>query len=200
MLCGEAGAHVGHNPLGGWMVLSLMATLTALLITGTAVLGGVLKDGPLAPFLSFATGRAIEEAHELAAFALLTQIALHVTDVLIESLRTRESLVAAMLSGSKNQRSDAEPAPSRRARPALAATLTIVLLVSAAAIWAHYSLLPVAGVPSQPLDPVYAKECGACHSPHHPSLATAATRTAPIFCRACPSTCSPTSTGRPSRC
>lgn len=175
MLRGRAKPHVGHNPLGGWMIVSLMTTLTVLLVTGVAVLGGVLKAGPLAPFASFATGRQLKELHELAAFALLALIALHVAGIVIESLRTRESLIVAMLRGWKHQRADAEAALPRRAKPALAGALSIMVLLSAGAATAHFSRLPVAGLPSQPLDPVYAKECGACHSPHHPSIAAAAT-------------------------
>lgn len=175
MLRGTAKPHVGHNPLGGWMILSLMTTLTVLLVTGVAVLGGVLKDGPLAPFASFATGRELKELHELAAFALLALIGLHVTGIVVESLRTRESLIVAMLRGWKHQRADAEPAAPRQAKPALAGILSLLVLLPAGVATAHFSRLPVAGLPSQPLDTVYAKECGACHSPHHPSIATAAT-------------------------
>ena len=172
---GSASAHVGHNPVGGWMILALLATLTLLAVTGAMVLGGTLKDGPLAPFISFATGRAVKEAHEVLAFALLGLVALHVLGVVAESLRTRDNLVAAMVRGWKARQADAETAPPAATRPVLAATFTAATLLLGGTGIVALSRLPVPGLPSQPLDAAYAKECGSCHSAHHPSIAPAPT-------------------------
>lgn len=168
-------AHVGHNPVGGWMIVALLVTLMLLAVSGAIVLGGVLKDGPLAPFVSYASGRAVKEAHELLAFGLLALVALHVAGVVAESLRTRDNLVAAMLRGWKPHRADAATVPAVRARPVLAVALATVLLLSSGAGIVALTRLPVPGMPEQGLDPAYAKECGSCHSAHHPSVAAAAT-------------------------
>lgn len=168
-------AHGGHNPIGGWMILALLSTLTLLVATGAVVLGGVLKDGPLAAIASYATGRTAKELHELLAFGLVGLVALHVFGVVAESLRTKENLVAAMVRGFKTARADSVPAPTAKARPVLATALTTIIGLSAAGVIAHLSSLPVAGVPPRVLEPTYAKECGSCHSPHHPSAAPVAT-------------------------
>jgi cytochrome c len=65
-----------------------------------------------------------------------------------------------------------EPA---RARPIIAGILFVGVAAGAAQVVAHYSALPAYKTPAEPMDAAYAKECGACHSPHHPSLATAET-------------------------
>jgi cytochrome b len=172
---GEAAPHVGHNPVGGWMIVALLATLMLLAVSGAIVLGGILKDGPLAPFVSYASGRAVKEAHELLAFGLLALVALHVAGVVFESVRTRDNLVAAMLRGWKPYRADAATVPAVRARPVLAVALTAALLLSSGTGIVALSHLPVPGLPAPGLDPAYAKECGSCHSAHHPSVAAAAT-------------------------
>ena len=176
LLSGRAPAHVGHNPLGGVMVLALMATLTALILTGLVVLGGAVKEGPLAPFVSFATGLGVRAIHELNAFGLLGLIGAHVAGVLIESWRTRESLIGAMLTGNKRPRPDAIAAASVVEGCGGRAVLMAGGIVAAlGAPVAYVSLQPAAGMPTAAMTATYARECGACHTPHHPSLAPAAT-------------------------
>ena len=175
LLSGRAPAHVGHNPLGGVMVLALMATLTALVVTGVIVLGGTIKEGPLAPFVSFAAGRSVKSIHELIAFGLLGLIGAHVAGVLIESWRTRESLIGAMLSGAKTRRTDAVGADAVEGRGGWAVLIAGSIVAVVGGTIAHFSMQPAIGMPSTALTASYARECGACHTPHHPSLAPAAT-------------------------
>ena len=172
---GQAPVELGHNPLGAVMILALLLALSALAVTGLAALGGVLKDGPLAPVMPFDLGVFSRRIHELMAYALLGLVALHVAGVVIESVRTRENLVGSMVHGQKRPREEAHAAVIRTAHPWLAAALTSSMIVGATAVTAHHSLKPGLGVPQTPLDTAYAKECGSCHTPHHPSLAPAAT-------------------------
>lgn len=166
---------LGHNPLGAIMVFGLLLVLTGLVVTGGLALGGVFKEGPMAPLLSFASGRTAREVHELLAYLLIGMIALHVTGVIVESRRSHQNLARAMVTGCKHSAHDAVTAPFVKARPLMAGVLTAGLLAPSALAIAHFSAEPVPGVPAAALDPVYAKECGTCHSAHHPSLAAAAT-------------------------
>lgn len=173
LLRGEASHHTGHNPVGSAMILALLVMLGIIVVTGTIVLGGVVKEGPLAPFTAFAIGAQSKEVHELFAYLLLALIGLHVVGVLIESTRTRENLVRAMVSGRKLARSDArQPVTSR---PIRAFTIFAALGGTAAGLVWHFSQRPAFGVPDQPLNAAYVKECGSCHTPHHPSVAPAST-------------------------
>jgi len=175
LLAGRASNHIGHNPLGAMMIVALLLVLGLLTATGLVALGGELKQGPLAPFTSFATGHGAKAIHQILAYGLLGLIVLHVAGVAIESLRVRENLVRAMLTGRK---AIAGPRPARAsvsARPRLAAAMFAVIAVGTLPWIVHFARLPGLGVPTAPLDPVYAKECGACHSAYHPSLAPAAT-------------------------
>jgi cytochrome b len=173
LLRGGAPQHTGHNPVGSAMILALLATLTAIIATGVIVLGGAVKEGPLAPFLTFAAAAQTKTVHELLAFLLMGLIGLHIAGVLAESWRTRENLVRAMMTGRKLAREDARQAV--RSRPVSAVLVFAGIGALAAGTITHFSLLPAYGVPDKPMDTVYAKECGSCHSPHHPSIAPAVT-------------------------
>ncbi|MGB5467979.1 MAG: cytochrome b/b6 domain-containing protein, partial [Sedimenticolaceae bacterium] len=81
--------YIGHNPIGGWMVIALMASLTATGVTG--VMMGA-EDG------------LWEEFHEIAAYLSLLLVAVHVGGVLVASLLHEENLIGAMLTGKKLRR------------------------------------------------------------------------------------------------
>ena len=81
---------LGHNPLGGWMILALLASVTLVGASGwlytTDGLWGV---------------EWVETLHRWLANVLWTLVGLHVAGVLYTSLRHRENLIAAMLHGRK---------------------------------------------------------------------------------------------------
>jgi cytochrome b len=82
--------YLGHNPLGGWMIALMIATLIAVGATGWL----------------FTTDKYwgvewVEELHEGLSNFLFALVALHITGVVVESLRHREDLVGAMFHGKK---------------------------------------------------------------------------------------------------
>jgi len=90
VLKGNEPRHVGHNPLGAWMIVALLTVVAA------AGLSGWL----------FTTDRywgdeRVEDLHEALAIALLVLVTLHVAGVVAASLRHRENLVGAMFHGRK---------------------------------------------------------------------------------------------------
>ncbi len=94
--------HVGHNPAGGIMVVALLATILLVGLTGW-----------LGTTDWFFGSDFMEEAHEVAANALLALVILHVLGVAHASWRHRENLVLSMLTGRKRA-PGAEP-PSHHA-------------------------------------------------------------------------------------
>lgn len=80
--------HVGHNPAGAAVMLGLLG------LGLTTGLTGWLGYEELA-------GEWVTEVHELSAYAMLTLVGTHVAGVLLASLRHRENLVVAMVTGWK---------------------------------------------------------------------------------------------------
>ena len=171
---GTAEHHIGHNPLGGAMIVALVAAVIVLALTGTIALGGVLKSGPLAFLTSFATGNAARELHQLVAWGLIGLIGLHLGGVFFESRRGRENLALAMVTGRKRVQPGAAVVGFRAAHPFLAIAVVLLLFTASGVAVATLSSRPARGVPTAALDPVYASECGDCHAPYHPSLEPAA--------------------------
>ncbi len=161
---------IGHNPLGGVMVLALIGVIAAILISGLVALGGEEKQGALAGFTSFSVGAAAMRIHALLAIALIAMVGLHLVGVAVESRLGRQSLVAAMITGRKSLpvgMAVSEP-QSPRWR---AATLSLVLAggVTLLALGGA-STVPSSGmIAMAPLES-YQAECGACHEAYHPSL------------------------------
>ncbi|HKM61312.1 MAG TPA: cytochrome b/b6 domain-containing protein [Acidisphaera sp.] len=175
LLAGRHERYLGHNPLGAMMVFALLLVLTAIVLTGAITLGGMLKQGPLRAVLSFAAGRTSLQVHKLLGFLLLAMIAGHLAGVVFESLRERENLARAMLTGRKRWGDVVGPRRPAHAVPALAVAIAVAGGLGGAAGIAALAALPARGVPPPTVDPVYAEQCGGCHLAFPPSLAPAAT-------------------------
>jgi cytochrome b len=90
VLGGRAPRHLGHNPLGGWMVVALLATVGSLALTGWLYTTDWLW------------GYAwLEQLHAALGWLLLGLVALHVCGTVATGVKHQENLVAAMFSGAK---------------------------------------------------------------------------------------------------
>lgn len=100
----RAPRHLGHNPAGGAMIVALLLSLLATIVSGLALYGADKGLGPLAGLLAAASDRTIDgikEAHELATNFTLLLVVGHLIGVVWESLLHRENLVRAMITGRK---------------------------------------------------------------------------------------------------
>jgi len=95
VLAGREPRHLGHNPLGGWMILALLATGAAVSVSGVVY----TTD-------AFWGVEWVERIHVFLAELLLVLAAVHVAGVIFTSIRQRENLVAAMLHGKKRPLAD----------------------------------------------------------------------------------------------
>jgi cytochrome b len=88
---------LGHNPLGGWMIVALLGVVALVGASGWL----------------YTTDRYwgvawVESVHRHATNVLLVLVALHVAGVLYGCVRHRENLIGAMLHGRK-QRAETDP-------------------------------------------------------------------------------------------
>jgi cytochrome b len=82
--------YLGHNPLGAWMVVALMACVAGLALTGW-----------LYTTDAYWGDETVEGVHRALAWTLLALVVAHVAGVIFTGLRHRENLVASMLHGDK---------------------------------------------------------------------------------------------------
>jgi cytochrome b len=95
IMAGTEPRHLGHNPLGGWMIAALLISIV-----------GVCASGWLYTTERYWGVQWVEELHAGLTNALLALVTLHICGVIFSSLRQRENLVAAMLNGRKRAPAD----------------------------------------------------------------------------------------------
>lgn len=93
MAAGREQHYVGHNPAGALMIVALL-----LAVAGTAASGWLMTTP------GYGEVEWVEEMHELLSHGTLVLIGLHVAGVFVTSVRQRENLVRAMITGRKRER------------------------------------------------------------------------------------------------
>jgi len=117
----------GHNPVGGWSVLAMIALLATQVCLGffSVDIDG-MESGPFAYLVDFETGRVAAEWHEFVFSVILALTALHVVAILFYLIHRRDNLVGPMISGTRRWTGEQ---PVLRFAPAWMA-LVIFLLVA----------------------------------------------------------------------
>jgi cytochrome b len=122
MVAGRERRYLGHNPAGAAMIVALLLTLAGTAFTGWLLENPLriaqLPEMPRIVAPAFADedeygeygereeggageSEIVEELHEVLANLLLALIVLHVAGVIFASLRHRENLARAMVTGDK---------------------------------------------------------------------------------------------------
>lgn len=125
--------YVGHNPLGGLMIVAMIVVLAVIVVTG---MGAAIDEGVRIAFLDGLPGwmaNAAEDLHEGAAELIMIMAGVHVAGVVVDSVLTRDNLIKAMITGAKiYDNSDSGP---DAAAPPVGAWRALVLAGLAAAAW-----------------------------------------------------------------
>jgi cytochrome b len=134
LMQGRARGEVGHNPLGGWSVLLMLASVALQSVSGLFSTDDLDTTGPLAARVSDASVKWMTRIHHWNRYVLLLLIVLHLGAVLLHWAWKRDNLVAAMLHGRKRVES-AVPVRTASAWLALALAIVSAVVVGAIVIW-----------------------------------------------------------------
>ena len=120
---------IGHNPLGGWSVVMLLACIAVQAISGLFSSDDIITDGPLAAHVSSATVKLMTRVHVWNQSILLVLIVLHIAAVLAYLLIARVNLTRPMITGRKTmaQTEMLKFAPTWRALILLAVAIAAVV-------------------------------------------------------------------------
>lgn len=128
---------VGHNAIGGWMVVALIVALLVQVVTGLFADDTILTMGPLGELVSSGTRDWLTDIHEILIKIILVMIGLHVLAVLAYLALRKINLVKPMITGRKALPADLAAPPPKIASSLLALA---VLIVSALIVWGIVSL------------------------------------------------------------
>ena len=97
----EPAPAVGHNPLGGWMVVALLASLALQAGTGLFANDDIATEGPLAALVSKNVSDRLTSIHRWNAYVLIALAATHIAAIAFHWIVKKENLVPAMFTGVK---------------------------------------------------------------------------------------------------
>ena len=125
---------IGHNPLGGWSALVLLASVLVQAVSGLFASDGIDTDGPLSEKIPTSAVKVLTRIHLWNENILLILIALHVVAIALYFLLRKDNLTMPMITGRKNVM-----APPLRMASLWRAALLLILsagAVAAAIGWA----------------------------------------------------------------
>jgi cytochrome b len=93
--------YLGHNPLGGWMILSLLLVLLVQVATGLLGNDDDAYEAPFSHWLSHDTSSFITTLHGYNFDLLLGLVGVHVAAVFTHQLLRRDDMIRAMFTGVK---------------------------------------------------------------------------------------------------
>lgn len=136
-LAGRVQVSPGHNPLGGWSVLALLAVVAVQAVTGLFNTDDVLTTGPWHGAVSDDVADTMSWLHAVNFNLLLALSALHVAAILAYWLRLRMDLLSAMITGRKRGADPAAGIAGHRLVLAL-----VLAALAAGAVWLMLYLAP----------------------------------------------------------
>lgn len=123
----------GHNPLGGWSVMAMLASLLVQATTGLFANDDIFTEGPLARTVSKATSDTLTWIHHVNSNVLYVLIAVHLLAVLGYLIVKRDNLIRPMFTGRKT----VPPGTTTNDAPFANPWRAVVLFACAAAlVWA----------------------------------------------------------------
>jgi cytochrome b len=103
---GKSKRYLGHNPVGGWMIIIMLIMIALISITGLLLYGADEHAGPLAGLMAGAgkgLTATLEDSHEFLANFTVFLVAVHLVGVMVESILQKENLARAMVTGMKRR-------------------------------------------------------------------------------------------------
>ena len=125
-------AVVGHNPVGGWVVVAFFVLLLLQAGTGLFANDEIFFEGPLAKHASREMSDTLTSVHHLMGESLLILVFIHILANILYWLVLKQNLIGPMLSGFKNLDSHPPKALKWQRNAVALATLTAVALI----VWA----------------------------------------------------------------
>lgn len=165
----QAMHYTGHNPATSWIAIAVIVSGLFAVLTGVVLFGIDEARGILyflyTDFNSYA--KDLKLFHFLLSCVLILFAVVHISGVLLETVRHRTGIIKTMVTGEKHS---AEEERSGNVRSViLFASIVWLALPLPASLYVYNSIN--SNVPPQTSSPkTYLNECGSCHMAFPPNL------------------------------
>jgi len=127
---GHANPTLGHNPLGAWSVLAMLAVVGFQALSGLFADDDILLRGPYADAVAKSTSEWFSKLHEWNSNLILVLVALHLAAIAFYVFYKKNNLIKPMITGLRSSTDGHfQPLMPENARPAwvfiLAATTVV---------------------------------------------------------------------------
>jgi len=119
---------LGHNPMGGWSVLAMLAALFIQAGTGLFANDDIATQGPLYGWVSKATSDWLTGIHIFNKGVILFLIVLHLSAVFFYLLIKHDNLIVSMITGLRSWNEDAPSSVYKIWQAVLIAALSIMVV------------------------------------------------------------------------
>lgn len=133
LIAGKNEPYLGHNPLGGWMVMALLGLIFAQASTGLFANDDIFTEGPLYHLVTKSTSDWLTGIHKSLFDFLLAAAALHIAAAFFYLIVKKDNLILPMVHGRK-QAIEAGAKPDLVLRGVVLGG--VMLAVAAASVWA----------------------------------------------------------------
>lgn len=130
-------ASVGHNPIGGYMVVALISLITLQLVTGLFATDEIFTEGPLYSMVSGDTSLWLTWLHKKNFDLILILAGIHVLAVGLHMFKG-DKILAAMFSGYKHL-----PGELERSLVFASVIKAFVIFILIACLVVNYLMLPI---------------------------------------------------------
>jgi len=139
---------VGHNPLGAFSVIALLALIVVQFSTGLFANDDIAFSGPLSRLVDKDLSDRLTGIHTFSINFLIAMVVLHIAAIAFYTFVKKEKLVAPMVTGWK----EVEPGEGESASGGGPIALLVALLIAGAAVygasgaWIHIAQPPPTSV------------------------------------------------------
>jgi len=119
---------LGHNPMGGWSVMAMLAALLVQVGTGLFANDDIATQGPLYGWVSKATSDWLTGIHIFNKGMILFLVSLHLSAVLFYLLIKHDNLIVPMVTGRRPWSEDAPSSIYKIWQAVLTAALSVTVV------------------------------------------------------------------------